>query len=69
MVSIPVKSLPELNEKIHVRVSLPRSTPNTHMVEHVDAGARVVRHQPLVDDNFVGLAVRFEAPIDLGLFA
>ena len=67
MISIPVKMLPKLKEKLQVKLSVPRTTPNTRMLEQFVSPATVVRHQPLVDDNYIGMAIRFAKPMGLGL--
>ena len=67
VLSLPVKSLPELKEMVHVRLSLPRSTPNTHMIEEFDTQATVLRHELLHDDRYAGMAIRFTKGVDLGL--
>lgn len=59
--------LSEPDTTVQVRFALPRSTPNTYMLEDFSAKARVLRHQPLRDANLAGVAVQFDQPIDLGL--
>ena len=65
--SLPIESLPELKEMVRVRLSIPRSTPNTHMIEEFDTQATVLRHELLHDDRYAGMAIRFTKGVDLGL--
>ena len=67
MLAIPMHTLVELAPSLHMTVSVPRATANTRMYEEVTSEATVVRHQPMVDENIVGIAVRFSAPLDLQL--
>ena len=69
MVSVPVEQLPHLNEIIKVKVSIPRTTANTHMFEEVNLAAMVIRHEPMMDDSLVGVALKFDQPLPLGLDA
>jgi len=67
LVSIPVSALPKLEDRANVALSVPRSTPTTYMLEDFACAARVVRHQPMVDDAFAGVALAFDEPQDLCL--
>ena len=67
MLAIPMNGLTELAPSVHVTISVPRVTDNTRMHEQVAAEATVVRHQPMVDENIAGIAVRFSAPLALQL--
>jgi c-di-GMP-binding flagellar brake protein YcgR len=67
MLTIPIKNVPKLSERVRVLLSLPRSTANTYMVEEVACDARVVRHQPMEADDVVGIALQFSATQNLGL--
>jgi c-di-GMP-binding flagellar brake protein YcgR len=69
MLTIPIKnvSVPKVNERVRVVLALPRSTPNTFMIEEVTCEARVIRHQPMEDDDVVGVALQFSAAQNLGL--
>jgi c-di-GMP-binding flagellar brake protein YcgR len=64
---IPIKNVPRLSERVNVVLALPRSTANTYMVEEVACEARVVRHQPMEDDEVVGVALQFNPVQKLGL--
>ena len=67
MLAIPVKVVPRLSERVKVVLALPRSTPNTYMVEEISLDALVIRHQPMEADDVVGVALQFQTPKDLGL--
>lgn len=67
MLAIPVGALNGLAPDVHLTISVPRVTVNTRMYERVDTEATVIRHQPMVDHDIAGVAVRFSAPLDLQL--
>jgi c-di-GMP-binding flagellar brake protein YcgR len=67
LLTIPIKSVPRLSERVKVVLALPRSTANTYMVEEVSCDARVVRHQPMEANDVVGVALEFSPPQNLGL--
>ena len=67
LVSIPRDTAPEISANVNARFSVPRSTPNTYMLEQFASSACVVRRQALVDDSRAGVAVRFSKPLKLGL--
>ena len=67
LVSLPLDSLPKIGSKANITLSVPRSTPTTYMLEDFACRGEVIRHQPLVESNFAGLALRFEEPQELGL--
>jgi len=67
LVSVPVKTLGQLAESANVAFSVPRSTPTTYMLEDFACAARVLRHQPMVDDQFAGVALVFEESQQLSL--
>ena len=67
-VAVPLSwPLPACDEAVDVVFSLPRSTPNTYMLEEVRSTARVLRHQPLKNDRLAGLALQFAKPLDLAV--
>jgi c-di-GMP-binding flagellar brake protein YcgR len=67
-VAIPISSpLPACYEAVDVVFSLPRSTPNTYMLEEVSSTARVLRHQALKNDRLAGLALQFAKPLNLAV--
>ena len=65
MFTIPMNTLVELAPSVRMTLSVPRETANTRMHEEVTTEATVVRHEPMVDQDIAGVAVRFSAPIDL----
>jgi c-di-GMP-binding flagellar brake protein YcgR len=67
LVSIPVRALPKLEDHADATLSVPRSTPTTHMLEDFACPVRVVRHQPMVDERFAGVALAFDEPQELSL--
>lgn len=69
VISIPVKSLPDIQKRVRVKISVPRLTANTRMQEEFISDATVIRHQPLLDDSCVGMVIRFTEPMDFGLYA
>jgi c-di-GMP-binding flagellar brake protein YcgR len=64
---IPIARVPRVSERVKVVLSLPRSTPNTYMVEEVACEARVIRHQPMQADDVVGVGLQFTPVQNLGL--
>ncbi len=68
-VSIPIKPIPDISADVNVTFSVPRTTPNTYMLEEFASPASIIRHQPLVDESLAGLAIRFDRPLELGLEA
>lgn len=67
LVSVPLQTLPQLDDRTNVTFSVPRSTPTTYMLEDFACGATIVRQQPMVDDEFAGVALAFEVPQPLSL--
>lgn len=67
MVTVPIKVVPRLADRVKVVLAVPRSTPNTYMLEEITLDAKVVRHQPLEDNESVGVALQFTSAQDLGL--
>lgn len=66
-VSVPIDRLPRIHDRVNVTFSVPRSTPNTYMLEEFASPADVVRHEPLEDTALVAVAIQFERPMDLAL--
>ncbi|HUT60516.1 MAG TPA: PilZ domain-containing protein [Phycisphaerae bacterium] len=69
LVAVPSKSVPRLDQKVALVFSVPRSTANTYMLEEFTGRARIVRHQPLTDNDQVGVAIQFLPAMSLGLEA
>ncbi len=67
MLVAPVRQIPDLGQAVSMSIALPRSTPNTRMVEQVSVSATVVRHEAAFDDDLGFVAVRFRDAMDLDL--
>ncbi len=57
--SIPINSLPHFGIELDVSFSVPRTTPNTYMLEEFNCKARIVRHQPMVNCDQAGMGLQF----------
>ena len=66
-VTVPLTALPQFGGEFDVELSIPRTTPNTHMLEQVTFRVKVVRQQPMTDYQIAGMALKFAAPSDLML--
>ena len=62
-----VEHLPPRDSRVTISFAVPRTTPNTYMLEDFSAQATVLRHQPLVKSDLAGVAVKFVQPVSLGL--
>ena len=60
------EAAPQPGQHLDVKLSVPRSTPNTFLMQGFAAKAIVVRHDQSAD-GAGRVAVRFEHPIDLDL--
>lgn len=67
MFTVPITFLSNMPSNVKVSIAVPRTTANTHMLERVATEATIVRHEPMVDEEHVGIAVRFSTPLDLQL--
>jgi len=56
---------PKHGARVHLDFSVPRSTPNTFLMEEFACKAFVVREEPGADDCPVRVAVEFHRPMDL----
>jgi len=65
--TLPTAALPQRECEVEILFSVPRSTPNTYMLEEFTCKAKVIRHQPLADDAQAGLALQFLSPQPLML--
>ena len=63
----PAKSVMPQGQTVDMKMYIPRSTANTYMLEEVVSNACVLRHQMLDDNSQVGMALKFDQPLDLGL--
>ena len=69
LLSLPVKSLPSIGNNLNCEVALPRFTSTSFMFERFTSNVRVLRHQPMVDDRYAGMALGFAQPQKLMLAA
>ncbi len=69
MVTLPVEALPSIGTRVNLEVALPRTTPSSFMLERLSTQAKVLRHQPMVDDRFAGAALSFASSQKLSLEA
>lgn len=69
-VTVPAEDWPDAAEEteLTIRLSVPRSTPNTYLLEDFHANARVVRTRPANGEDFA-VALEFIQPIPLNLDA
>jgi hypothetical protein len=65
--AVPVHQVPSHGASVSLRLLVPRSTPNTYMLEEFQSQAKVLRHEMLKDNTQVGVALVFDRKIDLGL--
>ena len=66
LMPIGPEAAPQPGEQLDVKLSVPRSTPNTFLMQGFTAKAIVVRHDQS-DDGAGRVAVRFEPPLELDL--
>ncbi len=67
LVSVGGHQPPPPGSRMNVQFSVPRTTPNTYLLERFRAPAIVVRHEGDPGDGSARVAVRFETPLQLGL--
>ena len=67
LLTAPTNQTIPLGQYVHVDVRLPRSTPNTFMLEEISSDAGILRHQPMRDNSSVATALTFTKPLKLGL--
>ena len=67
LVSLPDDRAPESGAGLRVKLSVPRSTPNTYMLEEFGSSATVVRREPLAGKRLIGVALQFGEPLRLGI--
>ena len=67
LLPLAVENLPKIEQMTNGAFSVPRSTTCTYMLEDFACDAKVVRHQPMLDDAMAGVALQFETPQDLSL--
>ena len=66
LMPIEPDAAPQPGQQLDLKLSVPRSTPNTFLMQAFTAKAIVVRHDQS-DDGAGRVAVRFEPPLDLDL--
>jgi PilZ domain-containing protein len=59
LLSVPISSLPDLTGEVRVRLPASDGESGAWGVAWQNVSCNVVRHQPLVDDRRVAMAVRF----------
>jgi len=66
---LPVASeaLPKRGARVHLDFSIPRSTPNTFLMEEFACKAFVIREESPDGRRPAHVAVEFERPMDLGI--
>ena len=65
--SAPIEALPVCGTEVKLDLSVPRATPNTYMLEKLSCKARILRHQPLLDNRLAGMALQFVPPLQLAI--
>jgi len=67
LLAVTEASMPAPGRELKVDFLVPRSTANTFMLEGFSCNATVVRRQPMNDDKFTGLAIKFSKPLALAI--
>ena len=67
LVALPRQVLPARGSLVDVLLRVPRTTPNTYMLEEFVSQARVVRHDPPGEGEAAAAALEFVRPMELGL--
>ena len=65
--TVPVEVLSKVRVGVNVAFSVSGSSGRARNLEGFAANARVVRHEPMVDDKLAGVALAFTREMDLGL--
>jgi hypothetical protein len=65
LVALPRQALPACGSLVDVLLRVPRSTPNTYMLEEFTSRARVVRHE--TSGSRASAALQFLHPLDLAV--
>jgi hypothetical protein len=60
LVPVPLGAVPRMDDEIAVRFCVPRGGSHSYMMEDICCHARVVRHEPLSDENLVAVALEFQ---------
>ena len=64
---VPTDALLSRGCEVDISFSVPRTTPNTYMLEDFACKAKVVRHQRLTEGDRRGMALQFDKPKQLVL--
>jgi c-di-GMP-binding flagellar brake protein YcgR len=67
LVPMYASAMPEPGKKVHVRFSVPRSTPNSYMLEGFSSEATVVRHHTEGDEDLTCVGLEFDPPLNLAI--
>ena len=65
LVALPRRTLPACGSLVDVLLRVPRSTPNTYMLEEFTSRARVVRHE--TSGSRASAALQFLRPLELAV--
>ena len=66
-VPVAIRFLTEIGRQVNVAFSLPRSTPNTYMLEDFASEAKIVRQTAMQRADYAGIALEFAEPLELGI--
>ena len=64
---LPAQAVPPVGSHVQLGFSVPRSTPNTYLLEDFSSRAVVVRSEPPDGEGAVRVAVQFEGPMNLAI--
>ncbi|MDP7162645.1 MAG: PilZ domain-containing protein [Phycisphaerae bacterium] len=67
--TVPVDVLHRLEKTVNVAFSVPGQATSNNQLEGFASNARIVRHEPMVDEDLAGVALQFARPMQLGLQA
>jgi c-di-GMP-binding flagellar brake protein YcgR len=67
LVPMYASAMPETGKKVHVRFSVPRSTPNSYMLEGFSSEATIVRHHTEGDEEVSCIGLEFDPPLNLAI--
>jgi len=67
--AVPVDILHRLEKTVNVAFSVPGEATSNSQLEGFASNARIVRHEPMVDEDLAGVALQFARPMQLGLEA
>ena len=67
LLEVPPEALPDRDSIVKLTFSVPRSTPNTYMLEDFTTTAKVIRHQVSAENGRAGVALQFSYPLQLAI--